>query len=138
MKIIPHNEKYFVFGRQKFKIDFLSESTSSAPSKIEEPKTEVKTLPVAITKPKPPLPPKDEATKLVIDINNKSRIANSTNPTTTPVSTTMVKSESNPSSATISVAKKKSKREISLVLEPTPKKCSGYVGFANLPNQVYR
>ena len=30
------------------------------------------------------------------------------------------------------------KREISLVLEPTPKKCSGYVGFANLPNQVYR
>ena len=30
------------------------------------------------------------------------------------------------------------KREISLVLEPTPKKCSGYVGFATMPQQVFR
>eukprot|EP00093_Oithona_nana_P003450 03450.XXX_33096_42054_1 [CDS] Oithona nana genome sequencing. len=50
----------------------------------------------------------------------------------------VVKSESQQIHSTTSVAKKKSKREISLVLEPTPKKCSGYVGFANLPNQVYR
>ena len=129
-----------------FTLEFVSESTSSAPSKIEEPKKEVTTtLPVAITKPKPPIPPKDEATKLVIDINNKTRsaAANSTNATTTPVSTTstaamVVKSESQQIHSTTSVAKKKSKREISLVLEPTPKKCSGYVGFANLPNQVYR
>merc|ERR1719414_1166025 len=104
--------------RQKFIItageDLSSlESTSSAPSKIEEPKTEVKTPP--ITKPKPPLPPKDEATKLVIDINNKTRSANTTSPPTNTTSST-VKSE-NP------VVKKKSKREISLVLEPTPKKC---------------
>ena len=126
-----------------FTLEFVSESTSSAPSKIEEPKKEVTTtLPVAITKPKPPIPPKDEATKLVIDINNKTRSA-ATNATTTPVSTTstaamVVKSESQQIHSTTSVAKKKSKREISLVLEPTPKKCSGYVGFANLPNQVYR
>ena len=33
---------------------------------------------------------------------------------------------------------KKVKREIALVLEPTPKKCHGFVGFANLPNQVYK
>ena len=30
------------------------------------------------------------------------------------------------------------KREIALVVEPTPKKCHGFVGFANLPNQVYK
>ncbi len=62
--------------------------------------------------------------KLIIDVSK---------PTTT--SSDNAKSARKKSS---NAAEKRVKREISLVLEPTPKKCSGFVGFANLPNQVYR
>lgn len=59
--------------------------------------------------------------KVVIDVKNETP--------TPPVANSRKKKSS---------LEKRVKREISLVLEPTPKKCSGYVGFANLPNQVYR
>ena len=63
--------------------------------------------------------------KLIIDVSK---------PTTTTSSDNAKSARKKSSNA----AEKRVKREISLVLEPTPKKCSGFVGFANLPNQVYR
>jgi len=77
--------------------------------------------------------------KIVIDVKTEApqpQLSTAAKPSVT-LGPNEKSSNSNGRKAKIS-AENKIKREISLVLEPTPKKCSGYVGFANLPNQVYR
>ena len=74
--------------------------------------------------------------KIVIDVKNDTVSQKVTNDKSQSSSRTNNKRGN--SNSTNQDKRVTMKREISLVLEPTPKKCNGYVGFANLPNQVYR
>ena len=77
----------------------------------------------------PPLPDTTNVQKIVIDVKAAKEVE--INSTTSNINVVKKKAKA------IS-EQKKVKREISLVMEPTPKKCHGFVGFANLPNQVYK
>ena len=72
--------------------------------------------------------------KIVIDVKPEAK----TNNVVKIISAPIEKNVENNKRKSKNSSEKKMKREISLVLEATPKKCIGYVGFANLPNQVYR
>ena len=77
----------------------------------------------------PPLPDTTNVQKIVIDVKAAKEVE--INSTTSNINVVKKKAKA------IS-DQKKVKREIALVMEPTPKKCHGFVGFANLPNQVYK
>ena len=74
--------------------------------------------------------------KIVIDVKSESQVDILANNPTITISAPNEKSKNEQKNK--NVDEKKIKREISLVMEATPKKCTGYVGFANLPNQVYK
>ena len=79
-----------------------------------------------------------QSQKIVIDVKSKSPSEDvAKNPIIT-ISSPNEKITSSNKQKSKSSDGKQIKREISLVMEATPKKCNGYVGFANLPNQVYK
>ena len=106
--------------------DSIPSLTISDPSIEDLPMPKIEDL----NKP-PPLPDTTNVQKIVIDVKAKSEeiltISTSNNQVVKKKSREKAISE-----------QKKVKREIALVMEPTPKKCLGFVGFANLPNQVYK